>query len=412
MTLTREITAESLAVASSTLVGAMCNGMMIASIAISVFIGQIATDNQWDRARIGGAVTLLYMGMAIGAPVFGRMVDQRGSRAVLLPLTAVSGLILASFSFTGRSLLLFYVAHLLLGVAQPGAVAYSKLLSTWFFRYRGVALATLGVGTFVAQVAVPPIARSLQNALGWHGAYRALALAELLIALPVLFTFFRERTSTSAGVAAAQLQEVRPDGAPVINVREAISAETYWLLVGAQVAGLFAFMGTTTHAIGIMTERGVTPSMAVWGLSIFAAGGLVAQLLTGYLLDRFDTPRVIVPFALGSLASLVLLQVAHGEATVLAAIVLFGIGCGGQTSISSYFTTRYFGVRNFSTIYGSLFPILLLLGAPAPIVIGAIFDASGSYNLGLIALEVAIASSIVCFWYLGPYPYPVTEAAQ
>jgi MFS family permease len=405
----REITPTSLAVAGSTLVGTMCNGMMFASAAVSVFISQIATDYKWDHARIGGAVTCLFVGMAIGAPIFGRLIDRQGPRAILLPLTALSGLILASFSFMGRSLPLFYAAHLLLGAAQPGAVAYSKLLSTWFFRHRGVALTTLGVGTFVAQVAVPPIARSLQIALGWHGAYRVLALAELLIALPVLFAFFRERTSKASGAAAAESHEIHPDGAPAISVRKAISGGTFWLLVGAQVAGLFAFVGASTHAVGIMGEHGVTPAIAVWGLSIFAAGGLIAQLLTGYLLDRFDTPLVILPFAVGSLASILLLQFAHAQVMTLTAFLLFGVGAGGQTSITSYFTTRYFGVRNFSSIYGALFPMLILLGAPAPIIIGEIFDSSRSYDQALIALEVLLTGAIVCFWRLKPYSYPVKK---
>jgi cyanate permease len=83
---------------------------------------------------------------------------------------------------------------------------------------------------------------------------------------------------------------------------------------------------------------------------------------------------------------------------------------GGQSSITSYFTTRYFGVRNFSSIYGALFPILILLGAPAPIIIGAIFDSSRSYDLALVVLEVVLTGAIVCFWCLKPYRYPVKQA--
>ena len=403
----REITPRSLAVAGSALVGSMSNGMMIASVAISVFIAQIATDYGWNRAGIGAAVMLLFLGMAVGAPIFGRMIDRYGARAVLLPLTLTSGLLLGSMSFVGRSLPLFYAAHFLLGMAQPGAVAYSKLLSTWFFRYRGIALTTLGVGSFLAQFGVPPIARELQTILGWHGAYRALSLAELLVALPVLFAFFRERTSSVEGAAPAETHEVRPDGAPPISVRKAITGATYWLLIGAQVASFFAFIGISTHAIGILSEHGVKPSAAVWGLSIFAAGGLIAQLLTGYFLDRLNTPHVILPFAIGSLIGLLVLHAAHDQMVVLGAFLIFGVGCGGQTSISSYFTTRYFGVRNFSTIYGSMLPILVVISAPAPFIIGAVFDRTRSYSIALAGLEIALFVSIVCFWLLKPYPYPL-----
>lgn len=407
MSATREITPQSLAVVGASLIGTMCNGMTFASIAISVFIGQIAADYHWSRAQVGGATSLLFVGMAVGSFLFGRPIDRFGPRVVLLPLTLVSGLTLASFSFIGPVLPLFYAAHLVLGASQPGAIAYSKLLSSWFFRYRGIALTALGFGTFVANVAMPPIARSLQASLGWHGAYRALSLAELLIALPVLIAFFRERKSALPGAGTAEGHEVHQDGAPAIGVRRAMAGSTYWLLLGAQVGGVFAYIGTSTHAIGIMTERGVDPALAVWGLSIFAVGGMIAQIITGYLFDRFDTPRVMLPFAIGTLASLLLLQVARGDVVTLSALLLFGMGCGGLTSMSSYYTTRYFGVRNFGTIYGSLFPILLVLCAPSPIIIGAIFDATKSYGAGLLMIDAALVLAIVCFWLLRPYPYPV-----
>ena len=409
MTEVREITPQSLAVAGSALIGAAFSGLIVASTAISVFIGAIAGDYHWSHAEIGGAVTFLYAGMAIGAPLFGFAVDRRGPRAILLPLTFLSGVILASFSVIGHSLPLFYAAHLLLGIAQPGAVAYSKLISSWFYRRRGIALTALGVGVFVSQIAVPPIARWLLETIGWHNAYRAFGAAELLVSFPILLAFFRERPVNTPDADQAESNEIQPDGAPSIGILQAIRGKTYWLLVGAQVAGMFAFMGVSTHAVGILAEHGIGPSLAVWGLSTFAVGGLVAQILTGLLLDRYDTPRVILPFAILSLASIALLHVGHGVALVLTAILLFGIGCGGQTSMTSYFTTRYFGVRNFSTIYGSLFPILLVLSAPAPIVVGAVFDRTGSYGWALVALEAALALTVLFFWLLEPYPYPVKE---
>jgi len=89
-----------------------------------------------------------------------------------------------------------------------------------------------------------------------------------------------------------------------------------------------------------------------------------------------------------------------------------GLGLGGQTSVTSYFTSRYFGVRNFSRVYGSVMPVLLLFGAPAATIIGDIFDRTHSYNAALIVLEVAFGISLVFFAILGPYPYPVKAGAK
>jgi len=128
--------------------------------------------------------------------------------------------------------------------AAPGAVAYSKLISTWFFRRRGLALTALGFGSAASQVLVPFAARGLMQALGWRAAYVVFGASELLISFPVLFAFFRERKVVTSDGAITPRVEVRPDGAPAIGLRKALSTKAYWALVGAQVGAEFGFMGS------------------------------------------------------------------------------------------------------------------------------------------------------------------------
>ena len=74
--------------------------------------------------------------------------------------------------------------------------------------------------------------------------------------------------------------------------------------------------------------------------------------------------------------------------------------------MTSYFTSRYFGVRNFATIYGSMMPLMLIVTAPAAVVFGACFDHAKSYNAALLLAVVALFTAIVFFAKLEPYPYP------
>jgi hypothetical protein len=74
--------------------------------------------------------------------------------------------------------------------------------------------------------------------------------------------------------------------------------------------------------------------------------------------------------------------------------------------MTSYFTSRYFGVRNFATIYGSMMPLMLVVTAPAAVVFGACFDHFRSYNAALLLAVAALFTAIVFFAKLEPYPYP------
>lgn len=403
-----EITPRSVAVALVVMVAVALSGAQFAATSISVFLSAITTDYGWGRAQIGGAVTMLYLGMGVGSPLFGVALDRYGSRSVMLPLTFVSGLLIASFAATGSSLLLFYAAHALLGIAQPGQVAYGKTISTWFARRRALALSAIAVGILVSQIGVPPLARLLLEKLGWHRAYMIFGAIEIFVALPLLILFFRDREGArqERPITGRPADQNPVDAEPAIRLRQVMLTRVYWHLVATQVCISFCFLSIAVHAVGILTERGVDAATAVWGLSTFAAGGLAAKLVIGFLLDSIDTPRILAPFALVSLLSLLTLKFGHGEALGLTAMFVFGFGCIACGPVA-YLTTRYFGVRNFSTIFGSTVPIMTLLGAGSPALAGLIYDLTGSYDLTLTAASIAMLTGCLLFLTLPRYRFGV-----
>jgi cyanate permease len=229
---------------------------------------------------------------------------------------------------------------------------------------------------------------------------------EIFIALPLLVLFFRDQpvpSEKSAKIDGAADQPVAPEEAP-LSLRQVMGMRVYWHLIASQVCISFCFLGITVHAVGIMTERGVEPATAVWGLSTFAAGGLAAKLVIGLLLDSIDTPRIIAPFALVSLISLLVIKFGHGEILGLSALFVFGFGCIACGPMA-YLTTRYFGVRSFSKIYGSTVPIMTLLGAGSPVLAGLIYDLTGSYDLTLTAASFAMFAGFLLFLTLPLYRF-------
>jgi MFS family permease len=107
-----------------------------------------------------------------------------------------------------------------------------------------------------------------------------------------------------------------------------------------------------------------------------------------------------------------LVHFGSGASVALTGAMLLGVGCGGENSIMSYFISRYFGVRNFSRVYGSLVPVLMLVSAPAPVLVGAIFDRTRSYSSAFLILEVGLAISVLAFALLKPFPFPTPEARK
>jgi nitrate/nitrite transporter NarK len=82
-----------------------------------------------------------------------------------------------------------------------------------------------------------------------------------------------------------------------------------------------------------------------------------------------------------------------------------GLGLGAEVDLIPYLTARYFGLRAFGKIYSLVFAAFALAGALGPLILGAAFDKTGSYNAILIAFFAATLAAAVLIARLGPYRY-------
>jgi MFS family permease len=101
---------------------------------------------------------------------------------VLLPSTALLGLILVSSWFLSRAIWQLYVLYFALGVVSGGAGAlpYTDVVSHWFDRHRGLAISVMMLGMGLGAIAIPSVAQRLV-ALGWRPAYTVFGFSIVLI---------------------------------------------------------------------------------------------------------------------------------------------------------------------------------------------------------------------------------------
>jgi MFS family permease len=113
---------------------------------------------------------------------------------------------------------------------------------------------------------------------------------------------------------------------------------------------------------------------------------LAGWLVTGWLLDRFFGPWISFGLLVGVSAGIILLASAATPATAYVAAGLIGLGLGGEADVTPYLLTRYFGLHSFSTLYGFTWTAYAIAGALGPVIMGRVFDLSGSYEVLLTGL--------------------------
>src|ERR1700691_2439228 len=166
-----------------------------------VFLKPLSDRFGWSRAEVSLAFTLTALMVAIFSPFIGRMVDRVGARKVLLPCVAVYGVAFCCLALV-KTLAGLYAIYVLLGVVGNGTtqLCYARVISAWFDRRRGLALATMMAGVGAGAIGIPPLATWLIAAYGWREAYVILGTGIFVLGLIPAGLWLRE-TPPGAGAS-------------------------------------------------------------------------------------------------------------------------------------------------------------------------------------------------------------------
>jgi MFS family permease len=186
----------------------------------------------------------------------------------------------------------------------------------------------------------------------------------------------------------------------------------FWALGIAFFLDVIAINGTLTHIVALLTDRGVALQAAVAALSGTGIALILGRILSGWCLDRLWGPYVAVAFFILPMIGIAILATgAAGLAPVIGAVTL-GLGIGAEVDLMAFFASRYFGMRNYAKIYGTMFGIFAFGVGIGPALSGASFDVFRSYTPIFIVYEIMLVISCAIFLRLGPYPYPAQEPVQ
>jgi MFS family permease len=369
-------------VAAASGVGVFVSFASLLVYTFGVFLKPIAQEFGWSREAVSAAFGIAAMTVAVCSPALGYLLDRGRPRRIIVPGLVVFGCAFASLSLLTAHLWQLYAVFVVLGIVgnATAQMAYSRAVTSWFDARRGMALALVMSGGAIGAVVLPPVAQALIDALGWRGACAVLGAMVLLIGVPTVGAFVRERPRAQAAMATAA------DGS---TVREALASRAFWIVVTVLFCTSIAQNASITHIAALLTDRGVAARGGALAISAMGAASLLGRLTTGWLIDRFFAARVsFVLLALSALGTFILAGAGTLGAGVAAA-ALIGFGMGGEADVTPYLLSRYFGLRSFSMLYGLTWTFYAVAGAIGPVLMGKAFDMTGSYEALLVRLSAA-----------------------
>lgn len=368
-------------VAAASGVGVFISFASVLVYTFGVFLKPLAEEFAWSRESVSAAFGIAAMTVAVCSPPLGFLLDRFEPRRIILPSIAVFGLAFASLSLLTAHLWHLYIVFLVLGVVGNGTaqMAYSRAVSSWFDRRRGMALSVVMAGGATGAMVLPPVTEALIGSIGWRSAFVAIGAMILVIGLPTVALLVRERPAPVAGA--------HPGGAGA-TLRDGLTSRVFWIAVTVLFVSSIAQNGALTHMSALLTDRGVTAGGGAIALSVMGASSLVGRLVTGWLLDHFFAGRVAFGLLLTAALGTVFLAGASSLTGGVVAAALIGFGMGGEADVTPYLIARYFGLRSFSMLYGLTWTFYAAAGAVGPVLMGRAFDLTGSYETLLTQLAV------------------------
>lgn len=383
-------------VAVAATIGNMVGSTAAILATFGVFLVPIATEFGWPRASVSGVLGLVALVNALLYPFVGRAMDRFGSRRLLIAGNVLLAASIIMLSQASGNVVQFYLLFALIGIGGSitGSAMFCKVVSNWFDARRGLMLGvTAGVGNGVGATVMPIVAGILVTTVGWRSAYAVIGVIVFAVGCPILFVFLRDAPPRPAA------EQPVLEG---LTLREATRTGAFWLMLIAIAAGAGGMTAVFTHVVPMLTDHGVGLGQATGVVATFALVTAAWQIVTGGLLDKMRSPRLIVPMYATAIGGLLLLEFGSGTVAIMTAGVLLGIGMGAEYGALPYFISRYFGLKHYGSIVGALYAVVILAQGLTPGLMDMSFDRTGSYAVATVAIAAALVVGMVLLSFLPP----------
>jgi MFS family permease len=369
--------------------GVMGSFAAVVPYTFGLFLKPLSSAFGWHRESVSAGFSIAALTVAASSPVLGMLLDRFGPRRIVLPCIAVFCGGYLSLAWLTPHLIHFYLAFFLIGLVGNGTayLGYSRAISTWFIRRRGLALSMMLAGGSCGAMLLPVIAQAAITHYGWRSAYAILGMLAFALGFPLAALFLREQPDT----ASFAQQSLKPEGL----VRDALRGRIFWIIAITVCLYAISLNGALAHISALLTDRGVSSVGSAYAVSVIGASALIGRVLTGFFLDRFFGPRVSQWMLLMTVVGIGLLSVAHSLTSGLVAAFFLGFSMGSEGDITPYLLSRYFGLKRLSTLYAFTWTTYAIGGATGPLLVGKVFDALGSYRPVTIQL-LALPAFIPC----------------
>ena len=396
----------------------------ISGYGLSFFIVPMSEDMGISRTEFS-AIAVFRIALLPLLPFLGLLVDKKhGPRILITVGSIVSGLVLMSTSLV-QELWQFYLLYgVIFGLAMftmGGQLVGPAVISKWFIRKRGRAMAIGTMGISTGGFIIAPMAGWFVGEFGWRTAWVLLGIFLMLAITPMAALFMRRQpedigllpdgdtpgAGNGAGPGRGAAEEYP------WTVKEALRTRTLWIMLLVQSFGSMGLMPVIFHQVAYIQDKDFSLATATAVAATVAFFAIVAKPIWGLVTERVHVRWVIPMCVIPAGVSLFALIVAQDLTMLYVYAIFHGLTMGGWPTIANVAWASYYGRQHQGAIRGFVTPIGNIMGAASPVLGGYMWDRYGNYDFAFLVFGSAwIMAGLLMLMAAPPKPPTKVDEGQ
>ena len=247
-------------------------------------------------------------------------------------------------------------------------------ISLWFRRRRGIAVALVASGSYLAGTVWPPVVTVLLDVAGWQGTHLVIGAVCCVVMVPLGLAL---RRPTPKEVLEADPDFSSASGALPPRVLQS-------LLVVAGLACCVAMAMPQVHIVAYCVDLGLGAESGSAALSLMLGLGVVSRIGFGVVMDRIGAvPTLLIGSALQALCLLLYLP-ADTMWSLYAVSAIFGLFQGGIVPAYAVIIREWFPASEVGVRVGMVLSATIGGMALGGWMSGAIYDLTLSYEAAFL----------------------------
>lgn len=378
--------------------------------AFGLMLKPMTEDLNWSRSSLSLVVATFMVVSALSMPLVGRLIDLYGTKVVMGVGAVIGGIGIGLVYYVSSLWHLFLVYGLIyaVGHAATNIAPVGIWVSRWFPQNRGIATSVAVAGNAGGQLVIISILASLANSLGWRISYGLLAIANLVVVVPIILRAVKSRSMEGPADTHDRQQVLREKLSWFSQLSEILKArEIYILILVYTICGFQDFF-VATHVVAFALDHDVPNILAGNLLSLMGVMGVMGVLLSGLMSDSYGARRpTILCFAvrIGVIGLILWSQ-------SMPFIILFAMGYGFTFLITApltvVFAQNLFRSAQVQTVTGLINMVHQIAGGLGAFVGAAMFDNWGGYQEMFVLILVMSTVALVGTTFINERPLSAT----